>query len=218
MENKFKTKYEYCHLFEDKLVFTQTPEIGELVEDYEKSVNNVFKTLMVFFIVIPVFTGVSIFFHTEMPGLSIYMGTYAFFFLAMAFYTMLFTSGTPVIKKESIYRIRIEKLLFNEVFVVIYKEAGRYKRRRLILDKDHINEVTEMLLSEKLITDKDINLKVGIKGTLQFTMAYAFFAPWFLLLKDNQVLMVYYGMVVAIAGSLVLVRMFTRAPLYYTKI
>lgn len=42
-----KTKHEYIHLFNDKLVFSKTPEIN-LVDDYRRSVTNVFKTLMVF--------------------------------------------------------------------------------------------------------------------------------------------------------------------------
>jgi len=180
METTFKTRYEYCHIFDDDLVITPTFEIGDVVEDYTKSVNNVFKTLMVFFVFIPVFTALSVFFYNmEMPGLSIYAGSFAFFFLAVAFYTMLFTSGTPVIKKESIYRIRVQKLLFNDVLVIIYKEAGRYKRRSLVLEKDHINEVTELLLSEKLITDKDLNHKAGLLATLPFAMPVIFFYPSF---------------------------------------
>jgi len=223
MENKFKTKYEYCHLFDDKLVFTQTPEIDDLVEDYAKSVNNVFKTLMVFFIAVPVFTALCIvFYYLRMPAFSVNTGAYAFFFLVMAFYTMLFTSARPVIKKESIYSIKIQKLYFNEVLVIIYKEYGRYKRRSLILEKDHINEVTEMLLSEKLITDKDVNPKAGLLATFPFAMPWIFFFPNFLFLKDSQALMGYYGMVIAIIGLVVLIRMLRKSisPFYYktTKI
>ena len=177
MHTTFKTRYGYCHIFDDKLVITSTFKIGDLVEYYATYVDNVFKTLMVFFVLVPIFTTLSIvFYNIAMLAFSVYTGAFALFFLVMAFYTMLFTSGTPVIKKESIYRIRIQKLLFNKVLIIIYKEGGRYKRRSLVLEKDYIDEVTELLLSEKLIEDKDIDLKVGIMRTLPFTIAM-FFLP-----------------------------------------
>ena len=220
METTFKTKFEYCHIFDDTLVISQTPEIGDLLEDYAKSVSNVFKTLMVFFVFIPIFTVLSIvFYNIELLAFSVYTGAFALFFLVMAFYTMLFTSGSPVIEKKSIYRIRIQKLLFNEVLVIIYKEAGRYKRRSLVLEKDYINEVTELLLSEKLIEDKDIDLKVGIMRTLPFTMLYVFFAPSFLFLKDKETMIVYYGTVITILILVVLIEMFKNSipPFYYNR-
>ena len=43
-----KTKYEYFHIFDNRLIISKSPEFNHLVEDYEKSVNNVFKTLMFF--------------------------------------------------------------------------------------------------------------------------------------------------------------------------
>lgn len=212
METTFKTRYEYCHIFDDELVITPTFEIGDLVEDYAKSVNNVFKTLMVFFVFIPIFTVLSIiFYNIAMLAFSVYTGAFALFFLVMAFYTMFFTSGTPVIKKESIYRIKIQKLLFNEVLVIIYKEGGRYKRRSLVLEKDHINEITELLLFEKLIEDKDIDLKVGIMRTLPFIITYSLLAPSFLFLKDNEAMMVYYGTIIAILVLVVLIEMLRKS-------
>ena len=218
MERKFKAKHEYCHLFDDELVISQAPEIVDLVEDYGKSVSNVFKTLMVFFVFIPIFTALSIvFYNMAMPVLSIYAGLFAFFFMAVAFYTMLFTSGIPVIKKKSIYKLRIQKFLFNHVLVIIYKEDGRYKRRLLVLDKEHIYEVTEMLWSEKLIEDKDIDLKGGIPGIWSFTMAYVLFATSFLFLKDTQAMIVYYGTAIPIVVLVVLIGMLRNSiiPFYY---
>ena len=218
MEKKFKTKHEYCHIFDDKLVITQALEIVDHVEDYGKLDINVFKTLIVFFVFIPIFTVLSIvFYNMAVPGLSIYAGSFAFFFMVLAFYTMLFTSGIPVIKKESIYKLRIQKFLFNHVLIIIYKEEGRYKRRSLVLDKEHIYEVTEMLLSEKLIDDKDIDLKGGIPGIWSFTMAYGLFAPSFLFLKDTQAMIVYYGTAIPIVVLVVLIGMLRNSipPFYY---
>ena len=51
-----KTKNEYLHIFEDKLVISKGPEIKDLLEDYGKNVNNIFKSLLVFLVYIPLFT------------------------------------------------------------------------------------------------------------------------------------------------------------------
>jgi hypothetical protein len=219
MDKNFKTRYEYCHILSDKLVITQTPEIGNLIEGYTKSVNNVFKTLMVFIVFIPIFTGLSIvFLNLGKPGLAIYAGAIAFFFLVMAFYTMLFTSGTPVIKKDCIYKITVHGKVFNNVIAIIYKESGRYKRRYLILENDQISKVTALLLSENLVTEKDIALKASFIGVLPLMIAFTSFTPLFtLLLKDVQIMMAYYGMVMAILGLIVLVGMVrkTIGPFFY---
>ena len=65
MERTFKTTFEYCHIFDDKIVLTKTPEIKDLVADYAKSINDFFKTLMVFFIGIPIFTALSVIMYYE---------------------------------------------------------------------------------------------------------------------------------------------------------
>jgi hypothetical protein len=39
----FKGKYEYCHIDNDKIVITRTPEIENLVTDYSKSINDSIK-------------------------------------------------------------------------------------------------------------------------------------------------------------------------------
>jgi len=49
MEKIIKTKYEYCHIDNDKIVFTKAFKTVDLVTDYAKSTNDLFKTLMVFF-------------------------------------------------------------------------------------------------------------------------------------------------------------------------
>ena len=154
-----------------------------------------------------------------MPAFSVFTGGCAFFYLVTAFHTMLFKSGIPVIKKDSIYKIRIHKLLFNQVLVIIYKEDGRYKRRSLVLDKNHIYEVTEMLRSEKLIADQDIDHKMGLSGMLQFVLPYVLFIPSLLFLKDNQGMMVYYGAAIAAVALVMLVGMIRRSvtPFYEYK-
>ena len=94
-----KTKYEYLQIFENRLVISKTETINDLLEDYGKSVNNVFKTLMVFFIGIPIFTTLTvIFYNMGKTGLAINAGAFAFMFLVVAFYSILFTSGSSIIK------------------------------------------------------------------------------------------------------------------------
>ena len=130
MEKNFKGKYEYCHIDNDKIVITKTPEIEDLVIDYAKSINDFFKTLMVFYIFIPIFTALSVvFFYSGNYGLSIYVGVGALFFLLMALYSILFTSGSPVIYRDKIVKIQFKKtLLFNSI-VIKYKDFGKIKKR-----------------------------------------------------------------------------------------
>jgi hypothetical protein len=75
MKKNFKGKYKYCHIDNDKIVISKTPEIEDLVTDYSKSINDFYKTLMVFYIFIPVFTALSVvFYYIGNYGLSIYTG------------------------------------------------------------------------------------------------------------------------------------------------
>jgi transcriptional regulator with XRE-family HTH domain len=110
LKKSIKTKNEYLHIYDNKLIITKTEEIKDLVEDYGESVNNVFKTLMVFFIFIPIFTTLTVvFYNIEKMGLAIYSGAMAFCFLVVAFYTILFTSGSSIIKMENITIVRMKK-------------------------------------------------------------------------------------------------------------
>jgi len=162
MEKIFKAKYEYCHIDNDKIVITKTPEIEDLVIDYAKSINDFFKTLMVFYIFIPIFTALSVvFFYSGNYGLSIYVGVGALFFLLMALYSILFTSGSPVIYRDKIVKIQFKKtLLFNSI-VIKYKDFGKIKKRGILLTNNQIEIDTalEILLTEKLIEDKNIEYK-----------------------------------------------------------
>jgi len=162
MEKIFKAKYEYCHIDNDKIVITKTPEIEDLVIDYAKSINDFFKTLMVFYIFIPIFTALSVvFFYSGNYGLSIYVGVGALFFLLMALYSILFTSGSPVIYRDKIVKIQFKKtLLFNSI-VIKYTDFGRIKKRGILLTNNQveIDTALEILLTEKLIEDKNIEYK-----------------------------------------------------------
>lgn len=159
LNNTFKTKNEYCHVYHDKLVISSTPKPNDLVGDFNKSVNNGFKTLMVFFISIPIFTTLSFAMYTlDKPGLAIQSGAFALCFFSVAFYSMLFTSGTPIIKTCDIKKIKLLRILFFNTVVVYYQELGRIKKRGLIIEDSQVDTVIGILKSEKLIKEKDINL------------------------------------------------------------
>ena len=137
LKKTVKTKYEYLHIFETKLVISKSPVIKDLVEDYGKSVNNIFKTLMVFFIGILIFTTLAvIFYNLGKIGMVIFGGAFAFGFLVLALYSILFTSGSSLIKMENITKIMIKKTLHYATVVILHRESGRLKERSLLLEKD----------------------------------------------------------------------------------
>lgn len=161
LKKMLKARNEYLHIFDNKLIISKTPEINIVVEDYEKSVINVFKSLMVFIVAILVFTTSAIVFYTMgKMELVVHSGAYSFLFLNLAFFSMLFFSpGSSTINLEGINKIKIRRILFNNVVVIFHEESGRLKKRYLILEKGQVDKMKTALLSEKLIDEKDIELK-----------------------------------------------------------
>ena len=96
------------------------------------------------------------FYYKENYGLSIYSGAFALFFLLMGFYLLLFTSGSPVIYKDKIVKIKFKKTMLLNVIEIKYLDFGRIKRRSIILsnEKIEIDMALEILLTDKLIEDK----------------------------------------------------------------
>jgi len=175
-----KTKDEYLHIFDNKLLITKTEEINDLVEDFGKSVNNMFKSLMVIFISIPIFTTLSvIFYNIDMKGLAIFSGSFAFCFLDVAFYTMLFTSGSSEIKIGNITLIRIQKKLRNYVVLISHKESGRLKVRALVLKENQVDIMRNTLISEKLMEEKNIKMKGTNDYNYLFLIAVFFISSQF---------------------------------------
>ena len=153
----FKTKHEYCHVDSDKIVITKTHKIKDLIADYTKSINDLFKILMVFFISITIFPIISVvFYYKENYGISIFSAAFALFFLLMAFYLLLFTSGSPVIYKDKIVKIKFKKTLLFNVIVIKYRDFGRIKSRGIFLTNVQfdIDMALEVLLNDKQIADK----------------------------------------------------------------
>ena len=200
-------------MFDSKLIISKTPEIKNLVEDYEKSVNNVFKTLMVFFVSIPIFTTLTvIFYNLGKTELAIYAGAFTFCFLVVAFYTMLFTSGSSLIKVENITKIKIQKNIFNNFVVIFHRESGRLKERFLVLEKNQVDTMKNSLLSEKLIEEKDIKLKSKKISIQTYIIALVIIAPFYMLFfkKVNEMMAYYYGAIVLFASAILMIKMMLK--------
>jgi hypothetical protein len=188
MEKVFKTKYEYCHIYSDRIVISKTPEVEDLVADYSKSINDFFKSLMVFLVFIPLFTVLSaVLYINDLYGTSIYAGAFALFFLSMAFYLMLFTSGSPVIYKDKIVKVKFKKTLLFNVVEIKYKDFGRIKKRGLLLTNDQIGKALEILLAEELIEERNIEYN-GKKIELFSYIFMAIFGVLFYLFMDEYLI------------------------------
>ncbi len=160
LRNTIKTKYEYLHIFDSKLLITKTPNIDNLVEDYRTFTNYFFRTLAVFFIFIPILALFMMFAYNKgMWGLAIFSGTMALAFLSIAFHSMLFTSGTSYIKMKDVKKIQVLKQFFFNSIVIKIKEDGRIKTRGLMIDKKQLDTTINTLLSEGLIEQKNIKTK-----------------------------------------------------------
>ena len=207
-----QTKDAYLHVFNHKLILSKTITIDNLVEDYEKAVNHDFKTLMVFFIFIPIFSGLSVLLYTiDKTDLSFFSGAFGFGFLVVAFYSILFNSRSSLIKKEDISTIKIRKILFNTVLVVSHKESGRIKQRGIIITKTQVKTVKDALLSENLIVEKNINLNSNtfINRAL-FFIFLASISSSFFNIGEVKRSMFYNGTIVLIVSTALLINMIYR--------
>lgn len=224
LKKTVKAKHEYLHIFDSKLIFSKTSEIKDLVGDYSKSLNNAFKSLMVFFIFIPIFTALAVvFYNMGKLGLALYAGSGGLFFLTLAFYSMLFTSGSSSINKERIHKIKIKRRLNYIVLVIFHTEFGRLKKRGLIFEKHQLEPMKNVLLSEKLIEKSDISLKEnkGMRIGIIVFCGLFFSLPYLLTIinvedKKNDMMM-YYGFYFIILCSIVISIMVIRffKPLYH---
>jgi len=219
LKKTVKTKYEYLHIFDNKLVISKTSQINDLVDDYGKSVNNVFKTLMVLFIGIPIFTTLAVvFYNLGKTGLAVYAGAFAFFFLVVAFYTILFTSGSSLIKMENISKISIKKALYQTAVVILCRESGRLKERSLLLEKDQIDTMKESLFSENLIEENNIKLKSSMFSLQNIISVLSISIIFFFFKKADQMMFCYAAIFLFISVALI-IKMILRSisPFKHSK-
>ena len=176
-----EAKKEFLHIFDNKLIISKAKEIDSSINDYEESVNNIFKSVIVFLIFIPIFAVLATVVYSIRPDLSFYAGGFALFFLLMAIYMMLFTSGTPIINKSQIKSIGMQNSIFGNVIIVKYNDNGILKRRTLILTKDKIDFAKKILLNEGLsnLTDFKNNRKiVEFEGIIFASFFIVFFLKY----------------------------------------
>ncbi len=215
MRNVFKTKFEYCHITDDKVIITKTPEVEDLITDYSKFVTYMNRTLMVFYIFIPLFTALSVLlFFLEKYDISIISGLFALFFLLLSFYSIIFTSGTPVIPKNKIIKITVRKSKFTNSIKIKFKDSNRTKYRGLILTNSQIDEALEILRKENLIENKNIkgfsdrkaeNISFYLSFLILFPILYyAFSVPIINFSNYNTFsLSLIYGIAIAVIFSLI---------------
>lgn len=218
-KQKLKTKYEYLHIFESKLVFSKTPD-SNLVEDYGKSVGYLFRTLMVFFIFIPIFSIMAaVFYNLQRMDLVLYSGSFSFFFLTMAFNMMLFTSGTPVIDIQSVRSIKIKKYFLKTIGIeILFIESGRIKSRGLILENNQADVMIERVLAEKLITKDDIKINKksdNLKPLLFFLIP--FISSFFFIYTQNIKLQQYFNGVYFLLFSFYLIVKMLRNSVFLSS-
>lgn len=178
LKKTIKTKNEYLYIFDNKLIISTTDKIIDSVGDYEKSVSNIFKTLIVFIVFIPIFAVLATVFYNSQPHISFYAGGVALFFLSMAIYTILFTSGSPVIYRSSIKRVRLQNTIMGNVIYIDYLDNWRFKKRALLVTKDEIEGLKQTLLEENLSNNNDFKTDrktIGYGGGIIFIAIFITF-------------------------------------------
>lgn len=210
LKKTIKTKNEYLHIFEDKLVISKGPEIKDLLEDFGKNVNNIFKSLLVFLVYIPLFTVLSfILYNRGIIGSAMFSGSFAFFFLVFAIRTILFTFGSSLIKVKNIQKIKIKRTLFQNVLLISHKDSGRVKERALVLTKKQVENMRDSLVAEKLIKEEDIELKRTIISFQTFSLALVFIIFLYSLVSKKRMydIHAFYGIIMLITSFIIVIEM-----------
>jgi multisubunit Na+/H+ antiporter MnhC subunit len=143
-----------------------------------------------------------------------------FLYLLGAFYTILFTSGSSLIKMENITKIKIQKKLSKYAVVIVHRESGRLKERTLVLEENQIEVMKDSLLLEKLIEEKNINLKVNKLGIHTFITALIIMVGFYTLVfkEANKNIGYCYGIIVLFGCLALLLKMILRSKnLRYNK-
>lgn len=212
-----KTKNEYLHIFEDRLVISKGPEINELIEDYGgisfwRSVYNVFKSIKYSFIIVPLFSFLSFnYYHSLGLHPAIYAGSIAFFYFVLAIRTLLFVSNSSLINMESITEIRIQKKLQRSELLIFYKESGRVKDRVFLFEKGQEEKMKKILVSEKLIDEGDIKLNNNIFSCQLFIPLLTYIILIHLLFFNKTTkISLYFGVIMLLMSILMIIE-----TLYY---
>lgn len=155
MIHSFKTKFENFHLIGDRIIITRDrtifceSEIGDLNVDYQKSKNDLKKSLIAMttgILIFSILTAYSI--SQKMLHPSLWAISFLLMYLYGAFYTLYYTSGTPKIEREQIISVKIKGHPLKHISIK-YNDNGYVKKRNLPLSEDlSENEKVHRVLRE----------------------------------------------------------------------
>ena len=189
----------------------RSPKTNELIEDYGKSywrsVWNVIKSIKYSFIIVPLFTFLSVnYYHSLGLHPAIYAGSIAFFYLILAIRTLLFSSNSSLINVENITEIRIQKKLLHNELLIFHKESGRVKDRVVLFEKNKEENMKNILLSEKLIDEKEIKLNKKIFSIQVFVplLTYIVVLIFFVFNKTTNITL-YFGLIMLLVSILLII-------------
>lgn len=136
----------------------------------------------------------------------------------MAFFTMLFTSGKPVINIDSITEIKIKNNLFQSMIEISFIESGHIKTRGMVIEKDQMDNIVSVFLSEQLIEEKDskANKKVSKRTIIVLLFIFVFYS--FYKSNNPNVKMYFHGVIFTILTLLIVIKMIKNTVFLKNKI
>ncbi len=139
IDRYIKGRYEYIHILDDSVAFSLTErcDCKELIECYSWTMNNLFKSITVFLVFLPLF---AVFATTMFYEKGIYLAIYGILFLLRFLFIpikmMFFSSGKTLIHKNDIVSIHVKHTIFGTALLIKHKEFMRTKKRGFILPKE----------------------------------------------------------------------------------
>ncbi|MEN6454180.1 MAG: hypothetical protein ABFD10_07965 [Prolixibacteraceae bacterium] len=134
-----KGRYEYIHILDDSIAFSLTEKCDckELMDCYSWTINNLFKSITVFLVFLPLFAAFSTMMFYEKDTYHMIYGVLillAFLFIVVKM--LFFASGKTLIPKNDIANIEIKHTLFGTALLIKYKEFRCTKKRGFILPRE----------------------------------------------------------------------------------
>lgn len=159
-ENYFQTKYGFCHILSDRIIFANSKILAD-ISAYKEG-NKIIGTLILQF---TLFFAMGIYFFTEaMEGDFWQMLTPALVALVSLFsiFTSFRNSTTPLIMRDKISSINFVKgipYMITPHFVIWFYDSKNRKRKRLVMLFDN----AEKNSSEALLVFRNASLPVDEK-------------------------------------------------------
>ncbi len=191
-------KNEYLHIFNNKLIISNTKDYNNIVIDYGNSVSNTLKISIVFLVFTSFFVFLGSMFFSSHSELAFFSGAFALFFLSMGIYIMLFTSSIPSIDINLIKNISIQSSVLGDAIVIYHFDMGIIKKRNVVIEKDKIEFIKNTFLEENHYLSNIVDFKITKKRirletiVLLFIMVIVFYKTNIFensILKVNAILM-----------------------------